>query len=462
MSLPPRPFSHLMHHAYLLSCCSKISLIIPLLLFSESALATQPLAEFLEGAREQSFEARETRVTAEQRGWEAEAARGRLLPTFTARGIYTHNQFAAELPPGMFPGQTEAITITPQNQFDATFTLDLPLIDLANHARFRQAQHFKKAADRAQEAVSAELDGAVAQFYFTYLGAEALLDASLRSLKSAEDNLAFIQTRSELGAATNLDRERASANVERSKQDVADAELLRVTAARNLETLSGVAATRASEFPQDGLEPEAPLDHWLEKNDTPQDRVQAELLRAQKAAKRASAYALFPTLSASAQERISNATGFAGQSTSYALSAVLTWRLDYATYATARAQASAAEVQAISTGKARRSQEDQLFIAYHRVEANIAKSRAARAQAVAAKMAAELSAERYRAGTITQLDVVQSQRDAFSAEAARIKADADLALARILLRLAAGEPAESLEKLKNKQAQSRPLTDETP
>lgn len=436
--------------------------IFAFLLIPEPASGTQPLAEFLAGAREQSFEARETRVTADQRRWEAEAARGRLLPTFTARGVYTHNQFAAELPPGMFPGQTEAITITPQNQFDATFTLDVPLVDLANHARFRQAEHFKKAAELGQEAVGAELDGAVAQSYFTYLGAEALLNASQRSLSSAEENLTFIKTRSELGAATDLDRERASANVERSKQDVADAELLRVTAARNLETLSGITATRASAFPEDDLKPEAPLHDWLENKDTPQDRVRAELLRAQKSAKRASAYALLPTLSASAQERISNATGFVGQSSSYALSAVLTWRLDYATYATARAQASAAEVQAISTGKARRSQEDQLFVAYHRVEANIAKSRAARSQAEAAKKAADLASERYRAGTITQLDVVQSQRDAFSAEASRIKADADLALSRILLRIAAGEPAESRSKLKNKDELSPPASTPSP
>lgn len=445
-----------MNHAYLLSRTSKISLLLPFLLFSGSAQATQPLSEFLAGAHGESFEARETRATAEQRSWEAEAARGRLLPTFTARGIYTHNQFEAALPPGVFPGQTEAITITPQNQFDATFTLDIPLVDLANHSRFQQAKHFKKAAELGQEAANSELDAAVAQFYFTYLGAEALLDASERSLKSAEDNLNFITARAELGAATDLDRQRASANVERSKQDVADAELLRVTAARNLETLTGISVTRASAFPMDDLEKEAPLQRWLEKKDTPQDRVQAELLLAQKAAKRASAHALFPTLSASAQERISNATGFAGQSTSYSLSAVLTWRLDYTAYATARAQASAAEVQAISTGKARRSQEDQLFLAYHRVEANIAKGRAARAQAEAAEKAAELSMERYRAGTITQLDVVQSQRDAFSAQAARIKADADLALSRVLLRIAAGEPASASAPLVKRAASPPP------
>jgi outer membrane protein TolC len=120
---------------------------------------------------------------------------------------------------------------------------------------------------------------------------------------------------------------------------------------------------------------------------------------------------------------------------------MLSWRLDYGTYSTAQAQAAAADVQTIQAERTRRNVADTIFEAYHRVEASIAKSRSARAEAESAQKAAKLSSDRYQAGAVTQLDVTQSQRDAFQAVASRIKADADLAYARVLLRIAAGKPA---------------------
>ena len=57
----------------------------------------------------------------------------------------------------------------------------------------------------------------------------------------------------------------------------------------------------------------------------------------------------------------------------------------------------------------------------------------------AAVHAADLARQRYQVGTITQLDLLQAQRDAFSAEVSRIQADADLVNARVQLRLASGQ-----------------------
>ncbi len=426
---------------YLLSRSSKY-LFAAALLAPLPARAVQPLEAFVAGARSQSFDTRQQEATSLQRRWEAEAAKGRLLPSFTARGVFTHNQFEAAVPAGTFPNQTVPLTITPQNQLDGTFQLDVPLVDLAAYARYDQAKHLARAADLGKEATGSQVDRAVAQAYFTYLGAEALVGASQRSLEIAEENLIYVSTRTELGAATELDRQRAMANVQKTKQDRADAELLRVTSARNLETLSGIRPEPVGDFPVDDLRHEADLETWLAAKDTPEDRVQKELVLAAESARRAAGRALLPTLSASAQERLSNATGFAGQNASYAISATLSWRLDYGSYATAKAGAAAADVQAIAAERSRRAIEDTIFEAYHRVEASIAKSEAARAQADAARKAAELAMERYRAGAVTQLDVTESQQASFAADAARIKADADLAFARILLRIAAGKPAQ--------------------
>ena len=70
--------------------------------------------------------------------------------------------------------------------------------------------------------------------------------------------------------------------------------------------------------------------------------------------------------------------------------------------------------------------------------ASIARSRSARAGRLAAAHAAQQAHDRYQAGTITQLDLLQAQRDAFAAAVARIQAAADLVNARAQLRLAAG------------------------
>src|SRR5690606_7681809 len=128
--------------------------------------------------RDQAFVAREQDATAEQRRWEAQAALGRLLPSLTAQGVFTHNQVAAELPAGTFPGQTEDLTITPKNQFEATFRLDVPLLDLEAHARYAQTRHSARAEELQKEASRANLDSQVAQAYYTYLGAHALVDAA--------------------------------------------------------------------------------------------------------------------------------------------------------------------------------------------------------------------------------------------------------------------------------------------
>ncbi|HYP89520.1 MAG TPA: TolC family protein, partial [Polyangiaceae bacterium] len=131
-------------------------------------------------------------------------------------------------------------------------------------------------------------------------------------------------------------------------------------------------------------------------------------------------------------------TGFSGKTSTYTLLLTLNWRLDYGTIATSNAQNAALEVQRVRVERTKRASEDAAFTAFRRVEAGVAKSRAAQAQAAAATRAAALSADRYSAGVATQLDVTQAQRDAFLASAAKIQADADLAFARASLRLAAG------------------------
>jgi len=422
---------------YLLSYSSAFAAFLTASAVSPVALATQPLDTFLDGARRGGFDAREQAAIVEQSGWEREAALGRLLPSLSAAGVYTRNQYESVIPAGPF--SPAPLTLTPHNQLDATFQLDVPIVDLAGYARYGQARHLAKAAEAQRDLSATEIDQLVARAYYAFVGSSALVVAAERSLKSTEVNLAYVVTRHSAGAATELDRERARANVERARQDVTQAELLRTISARNLETLSRVTPTSVTEYPIDDLRPEAPLNEWLASRDTPSDRLQAHLNRAAASAKKSAAYSFVPTLGASAQEHISNATGFSGRNNSYTMQAVLSWRGDYSTYAVAQAQASAADVQAVRAERSRRNVEDEIFDAHERVRAGIAKSASARSEAEAALRAERLAFARYQAGAITQLDVTQAQRDAFQAQAARIQADADLAYSRVVLRSVAGK-----------------------
>ncbi|HWP08831.1 MAG TPA: TolC family protein, partial [Polyangiaceae bacterium] len=378
------------------------------------------------------------RATVEQREWETESAFGRLLPAASARGVYTRNQYESAIGPNpLFPTR---VTLTPQDQFDLFLQVDVPLVDLANFQRLGQAKHVANASSAQLELSQNDVQRGVARAYYAYVGGAALVKAAERSQRIAEDNLAFVITRHENGVATELDRERARAAVEASKQNLADTELLSIQAARNLETISGITPTDVVEFPVDDLHPEQPLATWLGYRDTPADRVQAELSKAATKGKKAAAYALLPTLSANGQERISNAAAFNGQSSYYTVQGMLSWRFDYSAYSTAQAQASALDAQQVRAERTRRNVEDDIFNAWERVRTGIVKSASARVQADAAVRAETLSLARYQAGAITQLDVTQAQRDAFQSQASRIQADADLQYARVLLRLTAGKP----------------------
>lgn len=401
------------------------------------AEALQPLDEFLARAPSNAFDTREAALLAQQREAEADVALGRLLPALSARGVYTRNQYEIATP----TGPASRALIQPENQLDAIFALDVPIVDLPNYYRHRATRALARAASEQSEASQLDVNRAVCRAYYQHLGAAGLLRSAVQSTDTAESNLKNVAVRRGAGVATELDLERARANVERSKQDIADAQLLVNLSARSLETLSGVTPTPAvaTDIPGDDLAEERPLAEWLGRaSETPQERALREATAAAAEQNKSANTTLVPTLSGAAQERITNATGFLGKNSTYALSLTLGWRLDYVGLKNSDAQSVARELARVREERAKRGTKDAIFEAHQRVTAGIAKSRAARAQAVAAGRASELASDRYSAGAATQLDVTQAQRDAFLADAGRVQADADLMFARASLRLAAG------------------------
>src|SRR3954469_22277609 len=68
-----------------------------LALAAAPAFALQPLSEFLKGARQANVDQAVAARTLEQQEAESMVSLGRTLPSFSARGTYTRNQFESKI-----------------------------------------------------------------------------------------------------------------------------------------------------------------------------------------------------------------------------------------------------------------------------------------------------------------------------------------------------------------------------
>lgn len=401
------------------------------------AHALQPLSEFLGSARSQNLETREAKAAVAQREAEADQAWGRLVPAISARASYTRNEFEATV---SLPGG-DPIVITPKDQLEASFTLEVPLVDVSSWSRIGAARAATKAAAARADATALDAERAIAQRYLQAVAGRGLTDAAEKAVEAAKASRVVAQARRDAGATGTLEVDRADAEIARAEQSLADAKQVEAIARRALQSLSGLAPAAGAPLLTDDLKDEGALDSW-EKQATETPAVRASILEREVASKQVTAAwtALVPVIAASANERITNATGFAGQNSSYTLGLTATWRLDFGTVRQIGVQQAAENAASARTDRTVRDAKDRVFESHQQVTTQIAKSKAARAQVKAAANAASVARDRYASGAGTQLDVIQADRDAFQAEVARIQADSDLVFARLALRIAAGKP----------------------
>ena len=426
-----------------------VALALTCLLVPSMAMAIQPLSEFLAGTRNQSTDARIAALGAVQQQADALVALGRNLPSVSARGVYTHNQSEASLSASQFAGGAaipggQSIVIQPSSQLDAYFQLDVPIIDVAGWARTRAAHANERAAGATAAATILDVEKQVARSYYQLIGSEALRTAAEKTLTAAQQNLVLTRERQAGGVATELDIDRASAEMARALRSISDAELSSELARRALHTLTGVTAEGDIPTATDDLHEEAPLQTWegLDIESIPSVVSSAEQHNSADAAAQAAWLSLLPVLSGSAQEHLTNAPGFFGRNSVWYLGLTATLKLDLTTLGNVRSQEAAAAIAQTRNEAAHQQALDRVHEAWFRIHNGIAKSRAARAESEAAAAAVARARERYAQGASTQLELVQAERDAFSAEVSRIQADADLAYARAGLRLDAGHPLD--------------------
>ncbi len=417
------------------SVCWGLAAGLAALLCSSPAQALQPLSDFFAAARKMSTDVRQAALATVQREADALVAKGQVLPSIAASGTYTFNQYEA-----VIAGEQGTLVVQPQNSLGGTAQLSVPLLDLAGWRRSQAARTQVQAAQLSAEATVLEVERQVAQYYYQLIGAEALRRSYEESLEVARENQAAAVAKREEGAATDLDVARAAVDVEGLNRSIADEKLLIALARRALRTMSGLAP--AADIPEltDDLHDEGPLSSWEDRAaQVPSVKAARESTRAAAQQAQAARLALLPTLSAAAAEQATNAAGFVGHSPYFTATVTAAWRLDVPALGRIQGQGAAAESAAVQEEAALNRARDAVHEAWQRVVTGVAASSAARSQAASARLAAESARERYTSGAGTQLELSQAQRDQSSMEAGRIQADANLALARVLLRLAVGE-----------------------
>ncbi|MGC4119491.1 MAG: TolC family protein [Myxococcales bacterium] len=289
-----------------------------------------------------------------------------------------------------------------------------------------------EAAARREEASKNDVRRQVVTAYYAFAGSQLVLDSARRSLEASQAQLAQQEARTGAGVATDLERARAKAEVERGAQVVADAEASLANATRLLRTLTGLEARQTPTLPPDDLHEEPALDELEARIEgLPAVAAADRDLEVAGRNRHAALAAFAPTVNAQFTERLTNATGFSGQDSQWSAGVSFNWRLEVAGAYGLRVADANESVACLNAERARNVARDQVHSDWQRVRAGLTKVRAAQAQVQAARRAAELASDRYGAGVATQLDVIQADRDRFAAEVADVQA-------RFELRLGAG------------------------
>lgn len=451
---------------------------LALALWAGAAVAQSTgLQDFLEAAEQGNLA---NQVSVQQRAKAAadfRVAWSSLLPALTASAGWTRNQYSAELtfPDSANPRQCSSdadcdegqvcseqksfnpltggtisyslcsnrTVIQPLNQLDAMLRVDLPIIDTSRWVRIAAASTAETSAEQRALATRDQVRRGVVGAYYGYAAALAVRASALKSTGVAEAQLKLMEIRSSAGAVTELDLLRARAEVQRNRQLVADTEALVATAGRALHTLSGLAPPAALELPPADVRPEGDLGE-LEARVPELAAVRAAETDVKLAGQAATASRLgwLPGLNGHFTQRFSNATGFAGEGAVYSLGLNLTWRLDAPTFMNIGAQEANERMARLALENTRLQARDQVHSDWQRLKASLTKIEAAAAQVQAAARAAQVAKDRYAAGAGTQVDVIQAERDLFSAEVGQIQARTELASARASLRISSGLPVE--------------------
>lgn len=439
------------------------------LLLASVAFGQAPgLQQFVDSAEQQNLDRRISAQQRERAAADFRVAWTGLLPSLAASAGWTHNQTAAEIAFPAFVNPAENMgqflkscqvdsdcasgqicspnhlcssktVIIPSDQFDAVLRFELPLIDAARWWRVMAASSSVAGADQREQLTRDLVKRQVVGAYYGYAAALAVRESAKKSASVGEAQLKLMEIRASAGASTELDLLRSKAEVQRTRQVVADTESLVATTRRSLRSVSGLEPPATVPLPEADTRPEPGFDE-LEQRVGELPGVRAAEADAEVAGKFATAsrLAVLPSVTAQFTQRVTNATGFQGQAAVYNAGVNISWRIDVSAFMNMSAQAASEATANLAIERAKLQARDQIHGDWQRLTASLIKIEAAAAQVQAASRAAQVARDRYNAGSTTQVDVIQAERDLFAAEVGQIQARTELASARASLHLSAG------------------------
>lgn len=424
---------------YLVILLNPLWLLSPLV--AQRAEAQQPLSAFVRAAASRALPLQASAADRDVARSRVDEARAALLPSVNLEAGYTRNEVevTAEVPGPT--GDLQSSVITAQDQVNGTLSLRIPLLDSAAWSRFFGAEARADAADARWLAASRDTLIDVVSAYYRLVAAREVVESSRRSEQTARQHLDEVTARAAAGLSSELDQERARADLARAEQTSAEAGLEEARAARALFVASGLAPDAARQpLESDQLTPEPALARWLSQAQRAPEVQSARLEERGAGHDQDAAWQnLLPVVSADASERYTNAPGF-GPEFLWAAGVSLSWQLDFARPAAIETQANLGDRAQVDVAQALQQRETAIYDAWHSVRAQAARVRAARVGRAANERAAEVARASYQAGTGSQFAVSQAERDLLQARVDAARAEADLRVARLTLRLHAGLP----------------------
>jgi outer membrane protein len=180
---------------------SRLLFFVVGLSWARPSFALQPLDDFVRGAETNHPELQEARAVRAQRQAEQQVATWKLLPTFTASGSYTRNQYEIVV---TFPGRSGPEPIIATNQLDAALELSVPLVNVAAWEAKSASSAQLELADANTEVTRLDLRRRVARSYYQLVATSAVRHVAEESLILAQKTASIAGTRRDEGAAKVL------------------------------------------------------------------------------------------------------------------------------------------------------------------------------------------------------------------------------------------------------------------
>lgn len=390
-----------------------------------------PLTEHVAGAHNTASAVTVARAQESVVSWTVHERVGALLPTLTVRAGAQINDPVVEV---SLPD--DKAVITPRNQLDGSVRVELPILAVGRWLDIASSQQQSKAQRLRTQELLLDVERQTARAYFGLLAAHAVAAAAARNASAAATQLVETERLVAAGNATAVDQQRDK-NTRAQKEAIhADAIVRLASAQRALAVLSGLDTTGDPLVQDASTDDEAPVDAPSMTRIFAVEAAAADEALATWQA-RSSLAQLLPTVDAVAEARLTNAAGF-GRADSYVFGAAATWRLGVGAAATAMRFDSSAALARAQSEQARQNAEQALADSIGDAESLRQAHIAARADVDFRQARLAQARAQQAVGVGVALDVTLASQEAFVAEVALIEADANLKLARVLVRLAAG------------------------